>query len=105
MVWLSVICSVLLLLTAFLVVKIFLMKRDIEKIDREFTEKLKADTNALITLNGRDRSVCRLTSNINKQLKILRKQRLRYEQGDLELKNAVANISHDFGYIRLLGFA
>lgn len=110
MIWLSVICSILLLLTVFLIVKIFSMKKDIDKIDREFTEKLKADTNTLITVDGKDRSVCRLASNINKQLKVLRKQRLRYEQGDSELKNTVANISHDLrtpltaisGYLDLL---
>ena len=94
MIWLSVICSILLLLTVFLIVKIFSMKKDIDKIDREFTEKLKADTNTLITVDGKDRSVCRLASNINKQLKVLRKQRLRYEQGDSELKNAEIGRAH-----------
>lgn len=110
MIWLSVICSILFLLSVFLIVKIFLMKKDIASIDSEFNEKLKADTNTLITIDGKDRTVCRLTANINEQLKVLRKQRLKYEQGDLELKNAVANISHDLrtpltaisGYLDLL---
>lgn len=86
------------------------MKKDIASIDSEFNEKLKTDTNTLITIDGKDRTVCRLTANINEQLKVLRKQRLKYEQGDLELKNAVANISHDLrtpltaisGYLDLL---
>lgn len=110
MVWLLVICSALLLLAVFLIIKVFLMKKDIAKIDGEFNERLKADTNTLITVAGKDKTVCRLAANINAQLKLLRKQRLRYEQGDLELKNAVANISHDlrtpltaiFGYLELL---
>lgn len=110
MIWLSVICSVLLLLTVFLIVKIFLMKKDINKINSEFTEKLKADTNTLITVDGKDKTVCRLATDINVQLKVLRKQSLRYEQGDSELKNGVINISHDLrtpltaisGYLDLL---
>ena len=110
MIWLSVICSILLLLAVFLIVKIFLIKKDIAGIDREFNEKLKADTNTLITVDGKDKTVCRLAADINEQLKVLRKQRLKYEQGDLELKSAVANISHDLrtpltaisGYLELL---
>ncbi len=110
MVWLSVICSILLLLAVYLIVKIFLIKKDIAGIDREFNEKLKADTNTLITVDGKDKTVCRLAADINEQLKVLRKQRLKYEQGDLELKSAVANISHDLrtpltaisGYLELL---
>ena len=110
MIWLSVICSILFLLSVFLIVKIFLMKKDIASIDSEFNEKLKADTNTLITVDGKDKTVCRLAADINEQLKVLRKQRLKYEQGDLELKSAVANISHDLrtpltaisGYLELL---
>ena len=110
MIWLSVICSILFLLSVFLIVKIFLMKKDIAGIDCEFNEKLKTDTNTLITVDGKDKTVCRLAAGINEQLKVLRKQRLKYEQGDLELKNAVANISHDLrtpltaisGYLDLL---
>lgn len=110
MIGLSVICSILLLLAVYLIVKIFLIKKDIAGIDREFNEKLKADTNTLITVDGKDKTVCRLAADINEQLKVLRKQRLKYEQGDLELKSAVANISHDLrtpltaisGYLELL---
>jgi hypothetical protein len=54
--------------------------------------------------------MCSLASSVNVQLCLLRKERLRFEQGDTELKNAVTNISHDlrtpltaiFGYLELL---
>ena len=64
MIWLSVICSILLLLAVYLIVKIFLIKKDIAGIDREFNEKLKADTNTLITVDGKDKTVCRLAADI-----------------------------------------
>lgn len=95
MIWLSVICIVLVAVVAFLTVKIVLMKKDIGAIDEQFAEKLKSDTNTLLSVSGNDKSVRRLAASLNEQLKVLRSQRLRYEQGDSELKNAIANISHD----------
>lgn len=51
-----------------------------------------------------------LASEINYQLQVLRKERLKLQHGDMELKNAVTNISHDLrtpltaicGYLDLL---
>ena len=77
MIWLSVICSILLLLAVYLIVKIFLIKKDIAGIDCEFNKKLKTDTNTLITVDGKDKTVCRLAAGINEQLKVLRKKRLK----------------------------
>lgn len=110
MVWLSVVCVVCVVIIVILVVKIILMKRDINAIAADFNEKLNSDTNTLITLSGRDQSVRRLAADINKSLRDLRRQRLRFEQGDTELKSAITNISHDLrtpltaisGYLDLL---
>jgi hypothetical protein len=93
-----------------LCIKIILMQKSAEKISEELTEKLKSDTNTLISIATQDRAMCRLANDINAQLRELRKQRLRFVQGDIELKNAVTNISHDLrtpltaisGYLDLL---
>ena len=37
----------------------------------------------------------KLAADINVQLRLLRKERHRYQQGDLELKEDVTSISHD----------
>ena len=86
------------------------MKRDINAIATDFNEKLNSDTNTLVTISGSDKSVHRLAADINKSLKELRRQKLKFEQGDTELKNAITNISHDLrtpltaisGYLDLL---
>ena len=95
MIWLSVICVLIFIASSVLAVKIYLIKKDIASIDAEFYEILNGDTNGLITIDGRDKSVRRLAANLNLRLKELRSLRLKYEHGDLELKNAVANVSHD----------
>ena len=95
MIWLLLLCIVLTITVFILGIKLFLMRKAAKEIGDEFSEKLKGDTNTLISIYTDDKIMCQLTKNINIQLKELRLQRLRYMQGDLELKNAVANISHD----------
>ncbi len=95
MVWLYVLCVSLVLIIAALIVKIASIKRDIRSIAAEFSEKSEGDTNTLIVVSGSDKTVRKLAADINETLKNLRKQRLRFEKGDAELKNAVTNISHD----------
>ena len=95
MIWLLLLCIVLTITVFILGIKLFLMRKAAKEIGDEFSEKLKGDTNTLILISTDDKIMCQLTKNINIQLKELRLQRLRYMQGDLELKNAVANISHD----------
>ena len=95
MIWLLLLCIVLTITVFILGIKLFLMRKAAKEIGDEFSEKLKGDTNTLISISTDDKIMCYLTKNINIQLKELRLQRLRYMQGDLELKNAVANISHD----------
>lgn len=110
MVWFSVVCAVCVVIIVILTFKIILMKRDINAIAADFNEKLNSDTNTLITLSGSDKSVRCLAADINKSLKELRRQKLKFEQGDTELKSAITNISHDLrtpltaisGYLDLL---
>lgn len=90
--------------------KIHLMRKAILEIERSFEDRLAADTNTLIDISSRDPCLCTLASSINTQLRLLREQRHRYQNGDRELKEAVTNISHDLrtpltaicGYLDLL---
>ncbi|MCI6559963.1 MAG: HAMP domain-containing histidine kinase [Ruminococcus sp.] len=78
-----------------LCVKIYLMKKSAREISKEFSDRLQTDTNTLIGISSNDKDMRKLADSINRQLKILRREHLRYTQGDTELKNAITNISHD----------
>ncbi len=76
----------------------------------ELEEKLELDTNTLLSISSGDRAVRMLAARINAQLRGLRKERLRLQNGDAKLKTAITNISHDLrtpltaicGYLDLL---
>lgn len=86
------------------------MRKAAKEISEGFSEKLKSDTNTLLSISTNDKAMKSLAHNLNLQLKVLREQRHRFIQGDIELKNAVTNISHDLrtpltaisGYLDLL---
>ena len=78
-----------------LCVKIYLMKKSAREISKEFSDRLQTDTNTLIGISSNDKDMRKLADSINRQLNILRREHLRYTQGDTELKNAITNISHD----------
>lgn len=107
---LSVLIAILILVIIFLSVKIYLMQKSADEINSALAERLRTDTNALIDISCRDRHMLKLAGDINNELRKLRKDRRKYHQGDMELKNAVTNISHDLrtpltaicGYLDLL---
>lgn len=110
MFWLCILCTVLTIAVVLLSAKIILMRRAAREICESFDEKLNTETNTLISISSRDKIMCRLANSLNVQLRKLQNERRRFLQGDLELKNAVTNISHDlrtpltaiFGYLDLL---
>ena len=107
---LLIIIGILLLIIFVLLAKVYFLHKTAQEIQDTFHDRLTADTNTLIDISTRDPYMRKLTSDINTQLRLLRKERHRYQQGDLELKEAVTNISHDLrtpltainGYLDLL---
>lgn len=95
MLWLIIGCCALAVLAGGLMIKIFLMQKAAEEIGKGFADRLNEDTNTLISISSRDRAMRSLANDINGQLRKLRAARHRFMQGDLELKNAITNISHD----------
>ena len=105
-----VLCGILSAIVIILCVKIHMLKKSMTEIRTELADWLKTDTNTLISVSSNDPHVRLLASDLNRQLKLLRRQRRQYLNGDRELKDAVTNISHDlrtpltaiFGYLDLL---
>ncbi len=79
----------------FCVIKLIIMKKSAKEIADGFAEKLHDDTNTTITISSYDKDMRALADSVNKQLKLLRSEHLRYDQGNTELVNAITNISHD----------
>lgn len=93
--WLYCLIGILTVIILCLVIKICLLKRSAEQIAKSFHERMTIDTNTMIDLPSRDKDMQSLANSINTELKKLKNDRHRYQQGDTELKNAVTNISHD----------
>ena len=109
-IWLWVSIGILIAIIIALLVKIHILQKSVKEIEIAFADRLVTDTNVLIDISSGDKNVRRLANTINGQLRKLRTERRRFQQGDLELKNAVTNISHDLrtpltalsGYLELL---
>ncbi len=107
---LLVIIGILLIIIFVLSAKVYFLRRSAREIAEAFRDRLAADTNTLIDISTRDPYMRHLASEINVQLRQLRRERHRFQQGDQELKTAVTNISHDLrtpltaicGYLDLL---
>lgn len=105
-----ILCGILLISVFVLTAKMILLKRSMDEICAELKEHLSDDTNTLISISSNDAHVKKLAAEINAQLRLLRKQRRQYLNGDRELKDAITNISHDLrtpltailGYLDLL---
>lgn len=102
--------GILLLVIFVLLIKIHFLRKSAKEIGEAFQNRVAEDTNTLIDVSTRDPYIRGLASEINVQLRLLRKERRCFQQGDRELKEAVTNISHDLrtpltaisGYLDLL---
>lgn len=98
------------ILALVLLVCLVSLQNSIQEVADELDEKLKTDTNTLISISSGNRQIRFLAEQMNRQLMDLRGERLRLKQGDTELKGAITNISHDLrtpltaicGYLDLL---
>lgn len=86
---------IVLVFSTLLVIKIFMMKREINRICKTLPKILNTDTNNTITIDSNDRTIKKLANTLNENLKKLRKLELEYKNGNRELKSSITDISHD----------
>ncbi|MBP3656100.1 MAG: HAMP domain-containing histidine kinase [Clostridia bacterium] len=93
-----------------LTVKIHFMHKSVQEICAFLQRYMEWETNTLIDIPSKDRYMRMLADAINRELRMLRRQRNQFLNGNRELKVAVADISHDLrtpltaisGYLELL---
>lgn len=108
--WLWALVGIMALTIAALIIKIIFMQKSAREIERAFADRLMTETNTLIDVSSNDKYIRSLAASINAELRKLRSERHRFYQGDVELRGAVTNISHDLrtpltaicGYLELL---
>ena len=105
-----ILCGILAAAVIYLIIRTRLLQKSIDEVCAEFERSLSSDTNVLISISSGDRHIRTLANEINRLLRVLRRQQQQYKNGDRELKEAVTNISHDLrtpltaicGYLDLL---
>ena len=105
-----VVCVLLAAVCVLLAVKLYLMRKSCDEIIEKLDLIMKEDTNANVTVVSGDRQMQRLAGELNRRLRQIRKDQLRYISGDRELRDAVTNISHDLrtpltaimGYLQIM---
>lgn len=90
--------------------KAYTLRKSARQLREGMAQQLERETNTLLSVSSGDREMRALADALNGQLAQLRAERQRYQHGDLELKEAITNISHDLrtpltaivGYLALL---
>ncbi|MBS6194667.1 MAG: HAMP domain-containing histidine kinase [Clostridiales bacterium] len=94
-VWICLLVIVVVMIIMMLSVKIYLLRKSAREISVSFRDRMTNETNTLIDISSHDKSMLELANEVNQQLEELYKQRHRFYQGNLELTEAITNISHD----------
>lgn len=108
--WCIALVCLLSLVCLLLLGRLLSLRHSLREAAEDLSEKLRTDTNTLLSISSGDRTIRALAAQIDRQLRALRRERLRLQTGDVELKSAITNISHDLrtpltaicGYLDLL---
>ena len=84
----------IILLGIFITLYIFL-KKEIRGMVKQLKRINKSNTNAKVTLSSANKDIVDLAREINATLEEKQKSEIEHKKIDLELRQAIANMSHD----------
>lgn len=101
---------VLIILLGILLWKLILQNVEIKKLTKKLKKINENDTNEVLRISSPNKNLESFLCEINKTLKLKKSTEVKYKEMDLELRQAIANMSHDLrtpltsimGYIQLL---
>lgn len=85
----------LVLIIIFLIYYIIGINISIKEIEDNLDIILNNDTNKLITISTNNKRLNKLATNLNTNLRKIRKLEISYKNGNKELQESITNISHD----------
>ena len=78
---LLLILGICLIVILILSIRLYLIRKSADEIKEAFADRLKNETNTLISISGNDAHMRALANSINEELKVLRALRHKFRQG------------------------
>jgi len=95
MVFLIILCAVLFAAVMILIYKIVLLQRGYDELTRDIEDQISGKTGVPVVLTTKDSHARKCAVTLNENIKELREEHIKYENGNRTIKEAVTNISHD----------
>lgn len=95
MIWLIILCILLALAVIFLMIKVTLLRRGYDELVSDIEDQSRGETSVPVALSTGDSHARRAANVLNRELKVLRKEKIRYEEGNRSVSDSVTSLSHD----------